>query len=369
MNAVIHAPTKTLKLQLTTSVIDNRPIYVSGNFCDWIGSIERFRMEQVAPGCYEYAFPADVDLPENVEYKYTKGGWDHVELDSEGSAPQNRLVRPDKVKSVQDFVPHWREEGVSLNDDLMPIAELLSDSYDIPQLATNRRIQVLLPHNYYEQPDRHYPTLYLTDAQNLFGEGSSFGNWSIDRKLAVLSARNRGDVIIIAIDHGDKERIREFSPYDTKRHGKGKGREFLKFITSTLKPEIDARYRTLPDRLNTGIGGSSLGGLLAAYAGLMHPLVFGKLMIFSPSLWLSPRIYFDAVHFFEPFESRMYLYGGKREGANTVKNLESLYETLEQQGYGYDRVHLNLEIDPFGKHNEARWGEEFPKALEWLYYR
>jgi predicted alpha/beta superfamily hydrolase len=202
----------------------------------------------------------------------------------------------------------------------------------------------------------------------LFGEGSSYGNWRIDRKLAVLAARCRANVILIAIDHGDQERIQEFSPYDTNRHGKGKGRDFLKFITNKLKPEIDTKYRTLPDRLNTGIGGSSLGGLLAAYAGLMHPLVFSKLMVFSPSLWLSPRIYFDAAHFFEPLENRMYLYGGEREGANTVKNLESLYQTLERQGYGYDRVRLRLQIDPFGKHTEARWGEEFPKALEWLYF-
>ncbi len=370
MSTTSHTKTKnkTFKLELTTAVIDDRPVYVSGNFNDWSTHNERFEMKRLARGRYEYTFPADMPLPDTLEYKYNKGGWDQVELNDEGNSPDNRTVDHRKEKIVRDYVPHWRRDGISTHEDLMPIIELLSENYDVPQLATDRRIQVLLPHDYYENLDTRYPVLYLTDAQNLFGAGSSYGNWNIDRKLAVLAARDHAGVIIVAIDHGNEERIREFSPYDMPRHGKGRGKDFLKFITTTLKKEIDQKYRTLSDRLHTGIGGSSLGGLLAAYAGLMHPDVFSKLMVFSPSLWLSPRIYFDAVHFFEPFATRMYFYGGNREGANMVKNLEYLYETLEKQGYGFDRVQLQLEIDPFGKHHESRWGEEFPRALEWLYY-
>ncbi len=324
-------------------------------------------MEETGPGQYQFVFPQDLELPDVIEYKYTRGGWDQVELNSDGDAPLNRTLKPTKTL-VQDFVPHWRRNGVSLNTDYMPITELLAENFEIPQLKKKRKIYVLLPFDYYEHPKRRYPVLYLTDAQNLFGRGSQYGNWGIDRKLAVLAARDRGNVIVVAIDHGDKERIREFSPYDSEKHGKGKGKDFLRFVTDTLKKKVDETYRTLPSRLHTGIGGSSLGGLLAAYAGLMHPDVFSKLMIFSPSLWLSPKIFFDATHFFEPFESRMYLYGGNREGANMVNNLEKLYKTLETQGFGYDRVKLNLQIDPEGQHREERWGEEFPKALEWLYY-
>ncbi len=367
MEIAVHSAISTLKLELTTPILDDRPVYVSGNFCNWSPDLDELKMERIAPGQYQFTFPKDLDLPGEIEYKYTRGGWNQVELDSNGHAPLNRSVPFDR-KRVKDYVPHWRRDGVSLDSELLPIVEVFAESYDIPELRANRKIQVLLPHNYHEQPDRRYPVLYLTDAQNLFGVGSAYGNWGIDRKLAVLATRDRADIIIVAIDHGDNERINEFSPYDTPRNGKGKGREFLRFITNSLKSAIDARYRTKPHRLHTGIGGSSLGGLLATYAGLMHPDVFGKLMIFSPSLWISPRIHYDAIHFFEPFESRIYLYGGNREGANMVKNLKTLNETIEKQCYGYDRVKVKLEIDPQGKHNEARWGEEFPKALEWLYY-
>jgi predicted alpha/beta superfamily hydrolase len=371
MEVKVPSLTKTtIKLELKTPVIDDRPVYVSGNFCKWYPDLDEFRMDRIGPNHYEYSFPEDMDLPELIEYKYTRGGWDQVELNSNGETPPNRIAMSGEgTFETQDFVPHWRRNGVSLDAVHMPILEIFAEEFEIPQLDKKRKIHVLLPYSYYDQPKKRYPVLYLTDAQNLFGAGSPYGNWGIDRKLAVLSSRNQGDVIIVAIDHGDKDRINEYSPYDHPRDGKGNGREFLKFITETLKKQIDARYRTLPHRLHTGLGGSSMGGLLTAYAGLMHPDVFGKLMIFSPSLWLSPKIYFDATHFFEPFESRIYLYGGSREGSNMVYNLEKFHKTLLKQGYGYDRVKLHLEIDPQGQHREERWGEEFPKALEWLFYQ
>lgn len=227
---------------------------------------------------------------------------------------------------------------------------------------------MLLPHDYYERPDLHYPVHYMTDAQNLFGDGSPYGNWKIDKSLSSLAGEDKANVIIVAIDHGGEERIQEFSPYDNPRLGKGLGALFLRFLTDTLKPYVDAKYRTKPDRLNTGMGGSSVGGLLSIYAALMFPHVFGRLMIFSPSLWISPRIYFDAIHFFEPFETRIYIYAGGKEGANMIPNTHKLKETLQNQGFGYSRVKINTSIDPKGQHHEKRWSKEFPIALKWLFF-
>src|SRR5262249_39170523 len=42
--------------------------------------------------------------------------------------------------------------------------------------------------------------------------------------------------------------------------------------------------------LVTGIGGSSLGGLLSLYLGLKHPHVFGKIAALSPSVWWHNRM-------------------------------------------------------------------------------
>lgn len=357
---------ETLRIELTTPVTDDRPIYITGNFCKWLPDLPAYQLTATKPGHYEFEFPADFDFPLPLEYKFTRGGWDQVELDRWGQPFGNRIISQYEG-TIHDFVTRWQKDSTK-NSDLTPIIEVLSETFEIPQLNRKRRVHVLLPHDYYEQPDRRYPVLYMTDAQNLFGEGSPYGNWQIDKSLAALAGEDKANVIIVAIDHGDEDRLQEFSPYDNPRLGKGLGSLFLRFLTDTLKPHIDKTYRTKKDRLNTGMGGSSVGGLLTIYAALMFPHVFGRLMIFSPSLWISQKIYFDAIHFFEPFETRIYIYAGGKEGANMVPNTHKLEETLHNQGFGYSRVKIKTSIDPDGEHHEKRWSKEFPLALTWLFF-
>ncbi|NIJ51776.1 alpha/beta hydrolase [Dyadobacter arcticus] len=356
---------ETLIIELSTPAFDKRPVYITGNFCKWLPDLQEFQMINVSSGKYQFQFPETMELPDPLEYKYTRGGWDQVELDRFGKPYGNRVaVKGDGI--VQDTVARWQIDN-SEKTDFSPIVELVSDTFEIPQFNKTRRIQVLLPHDYYERPDLSFPVLYMNDAQNLFGEGSPYGNWEIDQSLTKLAKEHKTGVIIVAIDHGGEDRILEFSPYTNPKLGKGQGELFLRFIATTLKPHIDKKYRTKPERLNTGIGGSSVGGLLSLYAALMFPQVFGKMMIFSPSLWISQRVYFDVIHFFEPFESRIYLYAGGKEGANMLPNFKKLQETLETQAFGYDRVKIKSSIDPKGKHEEKQWSQEFPLAMKWLF--
>ncbi|TLV00971.1 alpha/beta hydrolase [Dyadobacter luticola] len=357
---------ETLTIELSTPAFDKRPVYITGNFCKWLPDLEEYRMTMIEPGKYQFQFPENMELPEPLEYKYTRGGWDQVELDRFGKPYGNRVVMKSEGL-VQDTVARWQIDN-SAKTDFAPILETVSEKFEIPQLQKTRRIQVLLPHDYYERPDLSFPVLYMTDAQNLFGEGSEYGNWKIDKSLEKLANENASGIIIVAIDHGDVDRILEFSPYSNPKLGKGNGELFLRFITDTLKPQIDKTYRTKPERLNTGIGGSSVGGLLSLYAGLMFPQVFGRLMVFSPSLWISQRVYFDVVHFFEPFESRIYLYAGGKEGAHMLPNFKKLQETLETQAFGYKRVNIKSSVDPKGQHDEEQWEKEFPVALKWLFF-
>ena len=363
----VFTPKSDLRFELTTLAGDDRPVYLTGNFCDWYPDIEAYRMTQVSPGQFVFRFPDHQTLPSVLEYKYTRGSWQEAELDSMGQAPANRHVKPTKKRIVRDSVPFWKKRNQPSLDAYQPIVEILPEGLRIGSLKRSRKIHVLLPASYATQPTRRYPVLYLTDAQNLYGQGSAYGNWHIDKRLAVLAAQEGVEVIVVAIEHGDKHRIQEFSPYQNPKLGKGKGRVFVQAVVSQLKPFIDSHYRTLPDRTYTGIGGSSLGGLLASFAGLTFPEVFGRLMVFSPSLWVSNRIFFDVIHFFEPYDTRLYLYGGGKEGASMVQNLKALYETIDRQGFATDKLSVKLQIDPEGEHKEARWGEEFPGALRWLF--
>lgn len=356
----------TLTIELSTLPFDNRPVFITGNFCKWLPDLEEYQMTMVSPGNYRYQFPEDLELTFPIEYKYTRGGWDQVELDRSGRPYGNRFIKAGELL-VKDNVIRWQTD-LSKKEDLSPIVELVSEAFEITQFAKTRRIRVLLPHDYYEIPDQHYPVMYMTDGQNLFGEGSEYGNWEIDKSLAKLAREHKAGVIIVAIDHGEEDRIQEFSPYDNPKTGKGYGAKFLQFISGPLKKHIDANYRTRPDRLNTGIGGSSVGGLLSIYAALMFPQTFSRFLVFSPSLWISQKIYFDVVHFFEPFETRIYLYAGGKEGAHMIPNITKLKETLETQSFGYSRVKIKSSIDPKGEHEETLWCKEFPKAFEWLFF-
>jgi predicted alpha/beta superfamily hydrolase len=124
----------------------------------------------------------------------------------------------------------------------------------------------------------------------------------------------------------------------------------------------------MPDRQHTGIGGSSMGGLISVYCGFIFPELFGKMMIFSPSLWLAPKIYFHAINFFNPFQTKIYLYGGGKEGANMVGNIQRLRSALQRKGLDGSKIEFNVSIDPDGEHSEDHWGREFPKAIDWLYF-
>jgi predicted alpha/beta superfamily hydrolase len=357
---------KRLVFRLTTVPIGEEDIYLTGNFNDWKESDERFRMKRVKEGWYELELDNISPLPHTLEYKYTRGDWRGVELDRFGNDPPNRKVST-LVETIYDHVPFWKKNGLAYDPAFLPTITVISEHFEIPQLIKTRRISVLLPHDY-ERSERRYPTLYLQDGQNLFDDFAPFGNWAVDKKLAFMAEHGWGDIIIVAIDHAKEERIKEFTPPLSKaKFGKGEGKQYVRFLADTLKPHIDKHFRTLPERENVGIGGSSMGGLISIYAGIMYPEVYGKLMIFSPSLWVVPDIHHHALPFDNTYESRIYAYAGAAESANMVVDMENFRRSMVERG-GFGNIKFRLTIDPTGKHNEKRWGEEFPRAMAWLFH-
>ena len=358
---------QSVTVELTTPTDDFRPVFIVGNFNKWIVDEPRFRLRRVATGRFIFTFPADFPMPSRLEYKYVRGGWENKELDEYGNVTENRVLENSK-DVVRDFVPRWANYGLSFNPAFLPKIQVVDENFDIPQLKKTRRVTILLPFDYDKQTQKKYPVLYLQDAQNLFNPTSPYGNWAIDQKLAVLAEKGMGDVIVVAVDHGGTERVNEFLPVNNSGFGRSRGKKYVRFLADTLKPFIDKKYRTLPDRLHTGIGGSSMGGLISIYAGLMYPSVFGRLMIFSPSLWVTQNVPFDAINFFQPKPTRIYVYAGGKEGSNMVPNAKRFKESVKNQGFDSSNVDFKISIDPNGLHSESRWGQEFPKAVEWLLF-
>ncbi|HEU0052506.1 MAG TPA: alpha/beta hydrolase-fold protein, partial [Longimicrobium sp.] len=173
------------------------------------------------------------------------------------------------------------------------------------------------------------------------------------------------------VDNGQASRMAEYSPWVNARAGGGEGDAYVDFLVKTLKPYVDAHYRTRPERESTGIMGSSMGGLISLYAGLKHPDVFGRVGVFSPSLWFSDSAYALAAAAKRIPGQRWYFVSGGSEGAPdnpgvVVADQRRMVDTLA--GAGFDRATELRDLGPEdGKHSEWFWRREFPAAYEWLF--
>lgn len=354
-----------LNILLTTEEDDDRPVYLSGNFNDWHTQDLDFEMEKIGTGLYHFKFSSDIILPNELQYKFTKGDWSEVEIDKYGNRTENRICKQHKGV-IKEHVDKWRKNWLPFKPNFLPKVELISEEFDMPQLNKKRKIWALLPHDY-EHSSEEYPVLYLQDAQNLFNEKAQYGNWEIDKKLAVMSEYKIGKIIIIAIEHAEHDRIKEYNVGKTLL-GVGQGKKYIRFVTDTLKPFVDAKYRTKPEREHTGIGGSSMGGLVSIYSGLMYPEVYGKLMIFSPSLWVIPKMDFTNIDFSEPGDTKIYLYGGGDESETMIDHIKKFKKNMIKNEFVEDKMKIKMSINMKGKHNEIYWSDEFPKAIEWLFF-
>lgn len=355
-----------MRFELYTDEKDDRPVFITGNFNNWNPKDYNYQLQQSDSRHY-FIDIEDEKLPDEIEYKFTKGGWENVELDKYGNITPNRKAKK-ILQKTSDTVEKWRLNWGPFKEEFFPTAEVIFEKFYIPQLDRYRKIWAVLPYDYHTS-DKNYPVLYLQDAQNLFNEGSGFGNWEIDKKLSILAEYGRGDIIIIAIEHGSEDRIKEYI-FDNDNVANGsEGKKYIRFITDTLKPYVDENYRTKKDRDNTGIGGSSLGALISIYSGFLYPEVYSKLLIFSPSLWVEPNNNFPMMNFRIPFKTKIYLYGGGQEGSKMVKRIHIFEEYLKKwEKKNLFDFEFRTSINPEGTHSEFYWSQEFPRAIEWLFY-
>ncbi|MDG5492386.1 alpha/beta hydrolase [Psychroserpens sp. SPM9] len=232
---------------------------------------------------------------------------------------------------------------------------------EAPQLKTHKTIWVYTPKTYSDST-KTYPVIYMFDAQNLFDAKTSYvGEWKVDEYLDTLKNQ---DVIIVGIEHGNEKRLEELTPYPHETYGGGKGDTFIQFIINTVKPHIDVVYRTKPEAEHTTIFGSSLGGLMAFYATVSYPETFSKAGVFSPSFWVSSKIFDLATTVEIPSSSKFYFLAGTKEGESMVPDLEKMVALLISKGVKPSQI--QQKVIEGGEHNEALWGSNFPTAFQWL---
>jgi len=249
-----------------------------------------------------------------------------------------------------------------------------------------RSIRVLLRPGYAESPeDRRYPVLYLNDGQNLFDTATSIFNsleWEVDEAVDALT-RQGGipQLIVVGIDNpGKRLRPKEYLPYEDRYLSPPEpfpeGGKYPGFLVDEVMPFVNARYRTSTDPGKTGIGGSSYGAVAALYAAIARPGVFGRLLLESPSLYISEGRLLEDCRRNDRWPYRVHVGVGTNEeghqecdpgdlSGEAVQDVLKLRSILEDAGLGENR--LLVKIEECARHDEAAWARRFPGALEFLY--
>jgi predicted alpha/beta superfamily hydrolase len=240
-------------------------------------------------------------------------------------------------------------------------------------LSTARDIVVYVPPQYEGTSDR-YPVLYLQDGQNLFDPATAFGgnDWRADITTDCLIENGAIEpVILVGVYNTGVRRISEYTPTRCRRRRKGgKADRYAQMLARELKPFIDREYHTRRAPADTGVGGSSLGGLVSLEAGLLYPRVFGKLAVLSPSIWWDERSILELVRSTNlKIRPRLWLDAGTEEGdGSVIADLRMLRDALVEKGWreGADLCYREVEC---AGHNEHAWAARFGEVLQYLFPR
>jgi enterochelin esterase-like enzyme len=265
-------------------------------------------------------------------------------------------------------------------------------------LRNTRDLIVYLPPGYDDQPFTPFPVLYLQDGQNLFDRATSFAgqDWNVhgaaDHLIGLGTVQ---PLIVVGIYNTGKSRIYEYTPTKAPKLGGGRADRYAKFLIEEVMPFIHREYRAQADPRATGIGGSSLGGLVSLYLGLKLPQVFGKVAALSPSVWWNQGMlmrFAESATFGAPtptplappkrrsiFRLRptapppqsgprptVWLDIGTKEGPRIVPQVEQFRDVLLRKGWR-DGEDLHYERVEGGEHNELAWSQRIGRVLQFLY--
>lgn len=259
-------------------------------------------------------------------------------------------------------------------DEMITEQIRIHENFRSPHLASPRSVMVYLPPGYGFDPARRYPVMYMHDGQNLMNPSDAFGGvvWGVDRTAQGLILTEQIEpLIIVGIYNSGERRIDEYTPVKGaggKMRGRGgQADAYGWMIIEHLKPFIDKTYATRAEREFTGIGGSSLGGLVSLYLAFKHPDVFSRVAAMSPSVWwANNHMIRETAKLPERIPLRIWLDIGKREGTRIKHQVRALKEMLLAQGWrtGADLAYLEI---PEARHDESAWAARFDEVLKFLY--
>lgn len=342
-----------INVQIPKKTTDS--LFIAGNFNNWDAKNSSFNLKKRDSLNYFI----ELNLPKgNQEFKITRGSWDKAESQINGKPITNRTLNLSVDTSMNLRVANWSDNFKQVKEiyQFGNHVHVVDSAFFIPELNKHRKVWIYLPQSYFKSKKK-YPVLYMHDGQNLFHAKPPRANeWAVDTLADSLIKAGLKEIIIVGIDHGGADRLKEYNPYDSE-YGKGEGKAYAQFLVETLKPFIDSKYRTLKDVKNTSIAGSSMGGLISMYAITEYPKVFGSAGVFSPAFWLAPKIYADINERLSGLKnSKIFFVAGDKEGVAMVRDMKKVFGILNPDG---KNKNVMLVEKQDGKHSEWFWHREF----------
>lgn len=258
----------------------------------------------------------------------------------------------------------WIKTAVPTNAEN---AQRLEKAVTVDYLGTKADVDIFLPKGYADNDSTSYPVLYFYDGDNLFnhiiGEGAE---WEVDEVINRIDSMGGPACIVVGIESGDN-RSAEYKPFPSEHveeRGEVFGKQHAEWYAHGLKRWVDANYRTKPGPEFTGIGGCSLGGLMAHYSLMTYPEVYGIGIVFSPSLWVDePKCMALVDEHPDLSRTRIFLNSGALE-VPIVESSERLRDKYLAAGLPQDQLYFDIEPDE--GHWHATWRKGFAKAYPWV---
>jgi predicted alpha/beta superfamily hydrolase len=268
-----------------------------------------------------------------------------------------------KAGQTLDIYPHFFESHGAVTKKY--------PSFTSQKLPSTRGVWVYLPPTYVENTESRFGVLYMHDAQNLFSAATAFGGneWMVDETLDAASEDGSiRETIVVGVEN-TAARIDELTPTADPSYGGGKADQYLAMVVDEIKPMVDKDLRTIATREQTGVMGSSLGGLVSAYAGVRRGDVFGLIGAMSPSTWWDGTVILGEVSSLPTRPAkplRIYVDSGDSGASNDdVTNTTALAARYRTVGYTDQKDLLHV-VQPGAVHNETYWASRLPAALHFL---
>jgi predicted alpha/beta superfamily hydrolase len=370
------APQVTFEVTVPAETPANAEVWLSGNHAalgQWNGA--GVKLTRTPEGRYTTRVPLPAGTA--LEYKVTRGSWATVEKDASGQELPNRALRVgSRSERVSLTVARWADQGGA-----PPAASTVTGTVRYLRDVTSRHLPrkrdiiVWLPPDYDANPKRRYPVLYMHDGQNLMDAATSFsGEWRVDETAQQLVRAGEVEPLIIVGVYNTEDRFFEYTQVkDTGEYahlGGGNADAYGRFLVEELKPLIDKTFRTRPGPTDTGLVGSSLGGLVTMYLGLNYPGTFRRLGVVSPSVFWANRDILNRVKGLRRKPaSRIWVDIGTEESKGsqeTVEDTRLLRDALVGRGWVLGKDLQYVEV-PGAFHTESAWAERFDDILRYLY--